>query len=62
MSSQMIQVTIFILVTAAIALLTYFKCKGHSRGKGLEGQNREFFLAGGGLKWYFVAGSITFNN
>lgn len=62
MSSQAVQVSIFILVTAIIALLTYLKCRGHGRGTGQEGQNKEFFLAGGGLKWYFVAGSITLTN
>lgn len=62
MSSQVVQVSIFVVVTAIIALLTYLKCRGHGRGKGQEGQNKEFFLAGGGLKWYFVAGSITLTN
>jgi SSS family solute:Na+ symporter len=62
MSTHAIQISIFVLVTAVIALLTYLKCRGHGRGKGQKGQNKEFFLAGGGLKWYFVAGSITLTN
>ena len=60
MSPQTIQISIFIFVTALIGLLTYLKCRGHGdRGKN---QNREYFLAGGGLSWIFVAGSITLTN
>jgi SSS family solute:Na+ symporter len=64
MSDNMIQLSVFILVTALIAFLTYMQCKGKGRGVGAtEGQqNKEFFLAGGGLKWYFIAGSITLTN
>ena len=64
MSSNMIQISVFILVTAVIALLTYLKCRGHGRGVGKDSkeQNKEYFLAGGGLAWYFVAGSITLTN
>lgn len=61
-SNNLVQLSVFIVVTAFIALLTYLKCRGHGRGKGQTGQNKEFFLAGGGLKWYFVAGSITLTN
>ncbi|WP_076419037.1 SLC5 family protein [Colwellia sp. UCD-KL20] len=62
MSENLIQISVFLLVTALIALLTYLKCKGHGRGKGKDQQNKEYFLAGGGLAWYFVAGSITLTN
>ncbi|PTT73788.1 SLC5 family protein, partial [Pseudomonas sp. HMWF010] len=47
-------------LTALIGLITYLKCRG--QGRGAEGGNREFFLAGGGLSWIFVAGSITITN
>ena len=60
MSSQTIQVAVFIIVTAIIGLLTYLKCRGH--GDRSSNQNKEFFLAGGGLSWIFVAGSITLTN
>ncbi len=60
MSSQTIQITIFVFVTALIGLLTYLKCRGH--GDRNANQNREYFLAGGGLSWIFVAGSITLTN
>jgi SSS family solute:Na+ symporter len=62
MSENMIQAAVFALVTATIGLLTYLKCRGHGRGQGKDGQNKEYFLAGGGLSWMFVAGSITLTN
>lgn len=60
MFEQYIQVTVFVVVTAFIALLTYLKCRGQGRDQ--QSQNKEYFLAGGGLKWYFIAGSITLTN
>jgi SSS family solute:Na+ symporter len=57
-----IQIAVFLFITMLIAFLTYLKCRGHSRGKGKDQQNKEYFLAGGGLAWYFVAGSITLTN
>jgi len=62
MSDTLIQIFVFVLVTALIGLLTYLKCRGHGRGTGKDQQNKEYFLAGGGLAWYFVAGSITLTN
>jgi len=47
-------------LTALIGLITYLKCRG--QGRGVEGGNKEFFLAGGGLNWLFIAGSITITN
>ncbi len=57
------QLVIFFALTALIALLTYWKVhgKGGNRG-GDDGSSREVFLAGGGLSWLFVAGSITLTN
>lgn len=60
MSGQHIQIGVFVFVTAFIAFLTYLKCKGQHRDQ--QSQNKEYFLAGGGLKWYFIAGSITLTN
>ena len=60
MSPQAIQITIFVFVTALIGFLTYLKCRG--QGHRSANQNREYFLAGGGLSWIFVAGSITLTN
>ena len=60
MSSQLIQVSVFLIVTALIGLVTYLHCRG--KGHRQSSQNKEYFLAGGGLAWYFVAGSITLTN
>lgn len=54
-----IQVVVFLLITALIAFATYMHCRGQ-RSSGDEG--RDYFLANGGLAWYFVAGSITLTN
>ena len=60
MSEQAIQLAVFCAVLSAIAVLTYIKCKGEiSRS---TNSNKEYFLAGGGLTWVFVAGSITLTN
>jgi solute:Na+ symporter, SSS family len=53
-----IQVAIFFGITALVALLTYYKVRGTRQG----GSDKEIFLAGGGLSWMFVAGSITLTN
>lgn len=60
MSNQLIQILVFVFITALIGLLTYLKCRGqgHRQASG----NKEYFLAGGGLSWVFVAGSITLTN
>ncbi|MGI2171606.1 SLC5 family protein [Shewanella sp. MF05960] len=60
MSENMIQLSVFAFVTAIIGLLTYMKCRGANRQQST--QNKEYFLAGGGLSWVFVAGSITLTN
>ena len=60
MSEQAIQLTIFAVVLSAIAVITYIKCAG--QGRQSANSNREYFLAGGGLTWVFVAGSITLTN
>ncbi|QFT78546.1 SLC5 family protein [Erythrobacter sp. THAF29] len=55
-----IQVAVFLGITALIAFATYMHCRG-KRGSG-TGDERDYFLANGGLAWYFVAGSITLTN
>ncbi|MEM7281783.1 MAG: SLC5 family protein [Pseudomonadota bacterium] len=59
-----IQVVIFFTLTTLIAFLTYLKCRGSgvTDGQSTEQANKEVFLAGGGLSWFFVAGSITLTN
>jgi SSS family solute:Na+ symporter len=54
-----IQVAVFIGLTALVALLTWWRCRHavHSSDR-----SRDFFLAGGGLSWPFVAGSLLLTN
>jgi len=54
------QVAVFLIITALIAFATYMHCRG-KRVTG-DGDERDYFLANGGLAWYFVAGSITLTN
>ena len=60
MENQSIQIMVFCLITALIAFLTYLKCRGSARSE--SDSNKEYFLAGGGLSWVFIAGSITLTN
>lgn len=60
MSDQTIQAIVFCTIIAIIAFLTYLKCAGQNRGA--SDSNKEYFLAGGGLSWLFIAGSITLTN
>ncbi len=54
-----VQVAVFLAITGFIAFATYMHCRGKRGGTGDE---KDYFLANGGLAWYFVAGSITLTN
>ncbi len=60
MSEQVIQLSVFVFIVALIAFITYLKCTGQNRHS--ADSNKEYFLAGGGLSWMYVAGSITLTN
>ncbi len=54
------QFAVFVFFTTLIGIVTWYKCRNapiHSADS-----NKEYFLAGGGLSWIFVAGSITLTN
>ena len=55
----MIQVAVFLALTAAVAVVTWWHCRG-ARRSGTD--TKEYFLASGGLNWVFVAGSLTLTN
>lgn len=59
MKLQTTQILVFIGLTLLIAVITYLYCRGKRSEQDGE---KEYFLAGSGLKWYFVAGSITLTN
>ena len=60
MQLQTIQFVVFALFTALIGVITWYKCRNAPIRS--ANSNREYFLAGGGLSWVFVAGSITLTN
>ena len=63
LGSSALQISIFFALTALIAALTYRQVHGKgARRSDPGGSNKEVFLAGGGLSWMFVAGSITLTN
>ena len=55
------QVGIFVIITSLIGFFTWLKCRAPSTVHSTDA-NKEQFLAGGGLSWIFVAGSITLTN
>lgn len=63
---NLVQIGVFAGLTVAMALATWWQTRRMARAAGETGRNtnsnREFFLAGGGLKWPFIAGSITLTN
>ena len=59
MELQSLQIIVFLGITALIGSITYWYCRGARHS---EDGEQEYFLAGGSLKWYFVAGSITLTN
>jgi SSS family solute:Na+ symporter len=62
MQLDITQIAVFLGLSALIAAATWWVCRGEtSRGSG-ENAADDYFLAGGGLNWYFVAGSITLTN
>ncbi len=58
------QVGVFVALTALIGVLTWWQCRGgQARGTAAEENSaHDYFLAGSGLPWFFVAGSITLTN
>jgi SSS family solute:Na+ symporter len=59
MSSNAVQVAVFVALTALVALATWWRCRRESRG---ADRGRDYFLAGGSLSWPFIAGSLLLTN
>ena len=60
---NILQIGVFALLTIVMALATWWQVRRMGKGAGRStDSNREFFLAGGSLKWPFIAGSITLTN
>ena len=63
MPVETLQLSVFVLITATIGWLTYGKVSADLAAQGGLGTAREeVFLAGKGLSWVVVAGSITLTN
>ena len=63
MPVETLQLSVFVFITAAIGWLTYRKVSADLAAQGRLGNAREeVFLAGKGLSWVVVAGSITLTN
>ena len=63
MPVETLQLSVFVFITATIGWLTYRKVSADLAAQGGLGNAREeVFLAGKGLSWVVVAGSITLTN
>ena len=63
MPVETLQLSVFVLITVTIGWLTYRKVKTDlAEQAGLGSAREEVFLAGKGLSWVVVAGSITLTN
>lgn len=56
---NIIQLAIFFGLTSLVGLVTYLKCRNVKRD---SSDSRDYFLAGGGLSWVVVAGSLMMTN
>jgi solute:Na+ symporter, SSS family len=59
MDTSAIQIAVFVALTAAVALATWWRCRHAARS---SDTSRDYFLAGGGLAWPYVAGSLLLTN
>lgn len=53
------QFVVFLMLTASVAVATWWKCR---RAAHCGDTSKDFFLAGGGLTWPYVAGSLLLTN
>jgi SSS family solute:Na+ symporter len=58
LSGDLLQLSVFVGLTALVGLATWWKV----RSAGHDGSRQDVYLAGKGLTWFFVAGSITLTN
>ena len=57
---MLVQLLVALLITVLIGYATWRKVK--STPASHDGSGKDVFLAGGGLSWLYVAGSITLTN
>ena len=62
-SQSAVQFGIFVGLMVLIAVFTWAKVRGKNHASGDQSKtDKDIFLAGGGLNWFFVAGAITLTN
>lgn len=59
MNADILQLTVFVLLTTLVAGLTWWRCR---RAVHSGNASRDYFLAGGNLAWPFIAGSLLLTN
>jgi solute:Na+ symporter, SSS family len=59
-TTSIAQISIFIAITLLIGVTTWIKVRSGPNEH--DGSGKDVFLAGGGLTWLYVAGSITLTN
>jgi SSS family solute:Na+ symporter len=60
MNDTFVQIGVFVFATALTGWLTWLICRAPPKRSG-DGA-KDYFLAGGGLSWIYIAGSITLTN
>jgi SSS family solute:Na+ symporter len=60
MNDTVVQIGVFVFATALTGWLTWLICRAPPKRTG-DGA-KDYFLAGGGLSWIYIAGSITLTN
>ncbi len=60
MNDTFVQIGVFVFATALTGWLTWLICRTPPKRSG-DGA-KDYFLAGGGLSWIYIAGSITLTN
>ncbi|MDQ5977174.1 MAG: solute:Na+ symporter, family, partial [Verrucomicrobiota bacterium] len=58
-ASALVQLCVFLGLTGLVGLITWLQCRRVVRS---GDEVRDQFLAGGGLSWVFIAGSLTLTN
>lgn len=58
-ASGLIQFSVFLALTAAVGVITWWHCRKADRS---GNEAKEYFLAGSSLSWVFIAGSLTLTN
>jgi solute:Na+ symporter, SSS family len=59
MQTNIVQIGVFLVLTALVAVATWWRCRYERRS---SDHGKDYFLAGGTLTWPFIAGSLLLTN